>query len=196
MGSSTSVSILGKAVCGLSLITCDSFAVRALARFSLVRFVSIRGGGGCAPPSTVRGSPPQLFIDLQLASKHVITRVRGKRVPWTTSSSLPIAATIHARACVCVYDGFEGGGCLVLEAKIPRSVFDGAECCRVTWNIGFGGERTVPRSENSFSVEASQRFAIIVDFYLLKEVEKTRSDGSVYQSKGCDEILDFLVMKS
>lgn len=84
--------------------------------------------------------------------------------------------------CVCVYGGFEGGGCLVLEAKIPRSVFDGAECCRVTWNIGFGGERTVPRSENSFSVEASQRFAIIVHFYLLKEVEKTRSDGSVYQS--------------
>lgn len=141
----------------------------ALARFSLVRFVSIRGGGGCAPPSTVRGSPPQLFIDLQLASKHVITRVRGKRVPWTTSSSLPIAATIRARARVCVYGGFEGGGCLVLEAKIPRSVFDGAECCRVTWNIGFGGERTVPRSENSFSVEASQRFAIIVHFYLLKE---------------------------
>lgn len=75
----------------------------------------------------------------------------------------------RARACVCVYGGFEGGGCLVLEAKIPRSVFDGAECCRVTWNIGFGGERTVPRSENSFSVEASQRFAIIVHFYLLKE---------------------------
>lgn len=75
----------------------------------------------------------------------------------------------RARACVCVYGGFEGGGCLVLEAKIPRSVFDGAECCRVTWNIGFGGERTVPRSENSFSVEASQRFAIIVHFYLLKK---------------------------
>lgn len=109
---STSVSILGKAVCGLSLITCDSFAVRALARFSLVRFVSIRGGGGCAPPSTVRGSPPQLFIDLQLASKHVITRVRGKRVPWTTSSSLPIAATIHARARVCVCLWWVRGGWL------------------------------------------------------------------------------------
>lgn len=170
---SASVSILGKVVCGLSLITCDSFAVRALARFSLVRFVWIRGGGGCAPPSTVRGSLPQLFIDLQLASNHVITRVRGKRVPWTiSSSSLPIASTLYVY--VYVYGG-RGDGCLVLEAKIPRSVFDGAECCRVTWNIGFGGERTVPRSGNSFSVEASQRLAIILNnFYLLKQVEKIR----------------------
>lgn len=85
---------------------------------------------------------------------------------------------------VCVYGG-GWDGCLVLEAKIPRSVFDGAECCRVTWNIGFGRERTVPRSGNSFSVEASQRLAIILHFYLLKQVEKIRF---VRMSKGYDEI--------
>lgn len=78
----------------------------------------------------------------------------------------------------------------MLEAKIPRSVFDGAECCRVTWNIGFGGERTVPRSGNSFSVEASQRFAIILDFYLLEQEDSDGLAFDLFQSKRYDEILE------
>lgn len=56
-------------------------------------------------------------------------------MPWTTSSSLPIATSY---VCVCVCVCTRGMVVWCWKAKIPRSVFHRAECCRVTWNIGFG----------------------------------------------------------
>lgn len=74
-------SISSKVVCGLALITCDSFAVRTLTLHDFLLFVSF---DSAAVRTVFFGGPlPQLFIDLQLAPKHVITRplARGNRCP-------------------------------------------------------------------------------------------------------------------
>lgn len=79
---------------------------------------------------------PQLFIDLQLASKHVITRllVRGCLRP-------PASADCHeAWLCVCEYvytRKYTLAGLSGVGSRNTSVVFDGTECCRVTWNIGF-----------------------------------------------------------
>jgi len=99
-----------RTVCGLSLITRDSFAAGTRSHRSIFsRSIS-------RPSSRLLhlGPPSQLFADLQLALEHVITR-RGNR---RQHQSLPIAASPHF---VC---NFTSNAVLASRDDVNRSLVD------------------------------------------------------------------------
>lgn len=105
--------------------------------FLFVRFVFVSIRGDCVvahrhPRPRIAAAVIYRFATRLEARDNKARRLRGCRGPPRARCRLP------RRTCVCVCVCTRGMVVWCWKAKIPRSVFHRAECCRVTWNIGFG----------------------------------------------------------
>lgn len=130
--------------------------------FLFVRFVFVSIRGDCVvahrhPRPRIAAAVIYRFATRLEARDNKARRLRGCRGPSRARCRLPRRTCV----CVCVH---QGDGCLVLEGQNTSVGFSPCGMLPSYLEYWIRGERTVPRSRNSFPTRTSQRFAAILDF--------------------------------